>query len=879
MNAFTSSDWTAYLFASKNKKDFVNLMEVYLDATFFPLLNELDFAQEGHRLEFINPDDPNSELTFKGVVLNEMKGALSAPVQRLGLALQSLLFPTTTYHYNSGGDPELITSLTHQQLKDFHARHYHPSNTIFLTYGDIPAAEHQAHFEHRVLRKFGALKLDFAIPNEKRRTEPTAKLIKYPLDNCAGNLDGKTHIVLGWLLGPITDPLGTLRAKLLSDVLLDNSSSPLRHTLETSILGASPSPICGFDTSTREATFSCGLEGVNPEQSEVVEKIILDVLHRVADEGVTQESIDSALHQLELSKREITGDGLPYGLRLLMDTLIPAMHGGDATTALDIDPLLRQLREESQKIEFIPCMVRQLLLDNQHRVRLTMVPDSALIANQAIAERKQLASIRTALSDSAKALIISRARCLSERQQRQDDPELLPRVGLDDVPSELKIVEGVISQVGKTPAYWYTQGTNGMVYLQTIVDMPALSNADLELIPLFCACLTRVGSAGRDYRATQARHAAVTGGVKARAIIHSNVNNLCEGKGILVISGKALEGNQDKLSEILLETMTSTHFDELPKLREIVAQIRIQREEAITEHGHILALLAACSSLSPVATLNHQWDGMHGLKIIKYIDETLNDRVALQSFATRLEYLRNRLCEMPKQLLIVSEAEHQGRLNEVLEINWKNGIDHGDLNKTFKLPTPVQQPSRVGFLTNTQVNFCAKAYPTVAIGHADAPALQVLGDFLRNGYLHRAIREQGGAYGSSADHPDSGSFRFYSYRDPRLSGTFEDFDRALDWLQINNHLPRTLEEAILGVIASIDKPGSPAGEAISAFFGNLFGYTPEQRQLFRRRVLKVTIEDLKRVAITYLNADRSYSAVISDSHTLDTQEGWTVLPV
>ncbi|MBL8252765.1 MAG: insulinase family protein, partial [Candidatus Competibacter sp.] len=143
MNAFTSSDWTAYPFASQNKKDFNNLLDVYLDATFFPLLDERDFAQEGHRLEFVAPDDPNSELTFKGVVFNEMKGALSSSVQRLGLALQSRLFPTTTYHYNSGGDPEVIPDLTYAQLKAFHARHYHPSNAIFLTYGDIPAAEHQ----------------------------------------------------------------------------------------------------------------------------------------------------------------------------------------------------------------------------------------------------------------------------------------------------------------------------------------------------------------------------------------------------------------------------------------------------------------------------------------------------------------------------------------------------------------------------------------------------------------------------------------------------------------------------------------------------------------------------------------------------------------
>jgi Zn-dependent M16 (insulinase) family peptidase len=164
MNAFTSSDWTAYPFASQNKKDFNNLLDVYLDATFFPLLDERDFAQEGHRLEFAAPDNPDSELTFKGVVFNEMKGALSSPVQRLGLALQSRLFPTTTYHHNSGGDPEAIPDLTYEQLKAFHARHYHPSNAIFLTYGDIPAAEHQERFEAGALGQFQQLQLDLAIP-------------------------------------------------------------------------------------------------------------------------------------------------------------------------------------------------------------------------------------------------------------------------------------------------------------------------------------------------------------------------------------------------------------------------------------------------------------------------------------------------------------------------------------------------------------------------------------------------------------------------------------------------------------------------------------------------------------------------------------------
>ncbi len=876
MNAFTSSDWTAYPFASQNKKDFNNLLDVYLDAAFFPLLNESDFAQEGHRLEFAQPDDPQSELLFKGVVFNEMKGALSSPVQRLGQELQRRLFPTTTYHHNSGGDPVAIPDLTHEQLQAFHARHYHPSNAIFLTYGDIPAAEHQERFEARALHQFQALPLDLAIPDERRYTAPVTDLIYYPLDG-TDDLSDQTHIVLAWLLGPITDPLATLRARLLSDVLLDNSSSPLRHALETSELGTSPSPLCGFDTATREATFVCGLEGSNPECAEAVEQLIFDVLQQVVAQGAPQEAIDAALHQLELSVREITGDGFPYGLHLIMEALTPAIHGADPLPALDSDPLLEQLRAESRDPDFIPHLVRQLLLDNPHRVRLTMAPDAELSAKQAAVERERLATIRTALNDADQTRLVEQARILAERQQRQDDPEQLPKVGLEDVPLELKIAEGVQRPLGELPAAWYAQGTNGMVYLQAILDLPALEPDELDLLPLFCACLSEVGSAGRDYRTTQARQAAVTGGLSARANVRGGVDDVQQVKGVMVLAGKALARNQSALSDLLWETLTSARFDELPRLRELIAQLRAHREEGITDHGHLLALAAATSSLSPVAALNHRWEGLAGLKQLKTLDDALDDPEALTHFAHRLERLRDHLQQAPRQLLVVSEAEQQDAIAAALAAKWRDGAI---LAEPFTLTAPDAAPTRLGFSVNTQVNFCAKAYPTVAPNHPDAPALHVLGDFLRNGYLHRAIREQGGAYGGGAGyHPDSGAFRFHSYRDPRLAETLADFDRALEWLRTYDHPTRTLEEAILGVIAAIDKPGSPAGEAISAFFGTLFGRTPEQRRAYRQRVLAVTLDDLKRVAAAYLQPERACCAVLSDARTLADQADFTTLAV
>ena len=875
MNAFTSSDWTAYPFASQNKKDFNNLLDVYLDAVFFPLLDERDFAQEGHRLEFAESGNPDSELVYKGVVYNEMKGALSAPPQRLSQELQRRLFPTTTYHYNSGGDPSDIVALTYEQLKAFHARHYHPSNAIFLTYGDIPAAEHQHRFEQGALHPFQALPVNFAIPNEQRYPAPIQELIHYPLDD-ATDLSDQTHIVLGWLLGPITDPLATLRARLLSDVLLDNGDSPLRHALETSELGTAPSPLCGFDPSTREATFVCGLEGSNPEHAEAVEALVLAVLRQVAAEGVSQDAVDAALHQLELQEREVTGDGFPYGLHLLMEALTPAIHSGDPLSGLDSDPLLAQLRAETQAADFIPKLVRQYLLDNPHRVRLTMAPDPDWSRRQAADERARLAELRTALTEASRTDCLLRAQALAERQQRHDDPEVLPRVGLDDVPPDLKIAEGRQAAVRHLPTTWYAQGTNGMVYLQAVVDLPALNPDELELLPLLGLCLTEVGSGGRGYRATQAHQAAVTGGLSAHATVHGGMDDLEQAKGVFVLAGKALARHQTALVDLLWETLSTARFDEWPRLRELVARRRARREEAITGHGHGLALAAASAGFSPVAALNHQWDGLEGLRRLKALDERLEQTQALHEFAARLDQLCQRLQQQPRQLLVISEAGQQAAIADALAARWENPPNAAP---SFALAAPDSaQAVRCAYQVNTQVNFCAKAYPTVAPNHPDAPVLHVLGEFLRNGYLHRAIREQGGAYGSGAGyHADSGAFRFYSYRDPRLTETLADFDRALTWLHQTDHPARTLEEAILGVIGAIDKPGSPAGEAVSAFFGNLFGRTPEQRRRYRQQVLQVTLDDLQRVAAAYLQPERASSAVLSHGRVLAAEcPDWTI---
>ncbi|WP_277253694.1 insulinase family protein, partial [Neptunomonas phycophila] len=378
MNAFTSSDWTAYPFASQNKKDFLNLLDVYLDATFFSRLDPLDFAQEGHRVEFKEQGNAESDLVFKGVVFNEMKGAMSSATSILWQTVTKHLFPTVTYHYNSGGDPESITDLSYEQLLEFYRTHYHPSNAVIMTFGNIPVEELQTRFEEQALSRFEKLDVDISVPDEKRYFSPVRVEEAYALDD--ENTEEQTHHMLAWLLGPSIDLKAQLKAHLLSRVLLDNSSSPLRLALESTELGSSPSPLCGLEDSNRQMSFMCGLQGSDPEHAAAFEQLVLDTLQKVADEGVEQSVVEAQLHQLELNQRELSGDGYPYGLNLIMAAMSPAVHRGDPIALLNLDPVIDELREDIKDTNFIPDMIRTLLLENMHRVRVTLRPDNGMTA-------------------------------------------------------------------------------------------------------------------------------------------------------------------------------------------------------------------------------------------------------------------------------------------------------------------------------------------------------------------------------------------------------------------------------------------------------------------------------------------------------------------
>ncbi|MCU7819966.1 MAG: insulinase family protein [gamma proteobacterium symbiont of Lucinoma myriamae] len=869
MNAFTSSDWTAYPFASQNKKDFNNLLDVYLDAVFFSRLDELDFAQEGHRLEFEQADDANSDLQFKGVVYNEMKGAMSSTVSALWQTVSKYLFPTVTYHFNSGGEPTDIPDLNYEQLKEFYKVHYHPSNAVFMTFGDIPAQVHQKKFEHQVLSKFESLDKTIDVKNEKRFFSQINIEENYPLDTEEDH-NNKTHLVMGWLLGQSINLEEQLEAQFLSSILLENSASPLMQALETTELGNAPSPLCGLEDSNKEMSFLCGLESSTPENAQAFEKLVIDVLEDVEKNGIKKEQIEAVLHQLELNQREIGGDHYPFGLQLILSGLSTAIHRGDVITHMNLDVALRSLREKIQDPDYVQKLVRSQLLDNAHRVRVTFKPDDQLEKRRNDAEKARLAEIKSNLSNEEKNTLIDLASNLSERQNQLDTnfDEILPKVTVKDVPEAIKIPQHYEQQYADLKISHFNQGTNGLVYQQLILDMPQFTDDERQYLPIFNYCFGELGCGDKDYLEMQVWQSQVSGGIHAGSSMRGNIENEQQVSGFYTISGKALLRNHEEMTRLLKQSFKTMRFDENDRIKELISQIRTRKENSITGSGHSLAMQAAASGMSPVAHLNHKNNGLASIAFIKELDNNLqndSDDTAIMHITQLLTSIHTKLNNSPAQFLLVCEEYvYQSCCDEILQ-NWDSETIYSSKSNELLELAEIKKHVKQAWLTSTQVNFCAKVYATVPVGHADAAPLTVLGGFLRNGFLHRSIREQGGAYGSGANQDSANAcFKFFSYRDPRLTDTLSDFDNSLKWLVDTTHDYQALEESILGVISSIDKPGSPAGDAKTTFQSNLFGRNAQQRQKFRQQILAVSIDDLVRVAKTYLIGQEASVAIVSN---------------
>ena len=858
MNAFTSADWTMYPFSSRNEKDFINLLDVYLDATFFPRLSEDSFKQEGIRFEFENVADPKSGLRYKGIVFNEMKGALATPSAAMQRAVGRTLFKGLTYEHVSGGDPQDIPNLTWEQLKRFHATHYHPSNAYFYTYGNQSLERTLEVIERNALSRFQRIEVDTSIPDVTRIATPIQAVEPYPAT--AGDENAtKSQALVAWVTVPTGDSFRLLAMKVLAEVLISNAGSPLRKALIDSRLGTAMADGTGLQDDFRESVFGTGLKDVAADDAEKVQQVVLDTLERLADEGIDQAQVDAAIHRLEFEKRERSNAGFPYALRVLFTMLPPYYYGGDSYNALNFDADLERLERARKEGRFFENLIREELLENTHRALLTIVPDPDLEERQRRNELDRLAAIEAGMTETDKERIVAEALRLKEDQDAKQDLSTLPTLELSDIPMKFEDVPNREMKIGDAAVEFFPQPTNGVTYLDIRSDFAALTPEEKDLLPLFSRVLTQSGAAGQDYVQIASRMAAVTGGVGAAA----QVQSLAAQDDYLqsfVLSGRALDRNARPFVELLTDLIARLEID--PKrLKDVIAEAATRLESSISGLGFQFAILRAHSKLTSEGAINDQLQGIGMLHVMRRLARL--EESELGDLIVKLDVMRKRLFQ-PGNIRFVVTCEEgmiaplQTLLDELVEA-LPAGSDPGHPER----PEPLEFAPEAR-TAPVPVAFNVRIFKTVRYTHPDAAALLVLANYLRDTFLHRELREKGGAYGGYAQAGiGSGTFYFGSYRDPNIIRTYDVYDQAVKWVTEGKIEAEALKEAILGACGDVDPLESPDIKGRREATNRITGFTREERERFKQRLLEVTEDDLRRVAGAYLTVARPVQATVA----------------
>jgi Zn-dependent M16 (insulinase) family peptidase len=864
MNALTSPDATSYPFSTRNPKDYLNLLLVYLDATFFPLLTEDSFKQEGIRFEFEDPADPKSGLRYKGVVFNEMKGALATPQAAMQRNLGRTLFPGLTYANVSGGDPEHIPDLTWAQLRKFHAEHYHPSNAYFYTYGDRDLEKTLAAIEENALSRFQRLAIDSTIPNVKRFTKPVASVEPYSTGQ-GEDTARKGQALVAWVTVPGSDSFHLLAMRVLSEVLLGNAGSPLRKALIDSKLGSALADGSGFQDDYKETVFGAGLKGIDPDDAEKVQGVVLDTLERLSKDGVDAAQVDATIHRLEFEKRERSNAGFPYALKVLFNFLSPYQYGGDPYAALNFDADLEHLENARKEGRFFENLIAAEMLDNQHRGLLTLVPDHELEERKRRQELERLAAIEATLTDADRARIVEDAMRLKAEQEAKQDLDVLPTLQLSDIPMKFEDVPSREVKIGPAIAEFFPLPTNGITYLDIRSDFGALSQDLKDLLPLFSRVFTQMGAAGQDYVQIANRIAAYTGGIGAGPAVQPLAARDDYLQSFLV-SGRVLDRNIAPFIDLLTD-LTARLEIEPHRLKDVIDESATRLESSIAGLGFQFAILRATSKLSSEGAINDSLQGIGMLHEVRRIARLT--ATELGEVIAKLDAIRTTLFRQDSIRIIVTceEAMVQpitDRLRGLIDA-LPDGRANGHVEKPDPLPTVPE--ARTAPLP---VAFNVRSFKTVRYTHPDAPALLVLANYLRDTFLHRELREKGGAYGAVAQASiGGGTFYMASYRDPNVTRTYDTYDRATNWVLEGEITDETLKEAILGACGDVDPLESPDIKGRREATNQLTGFTRQEREKFKKRLLEVTAADLRRVARTYLSTGTYVQTTVAGPDLVD----------
>lgn len=846
MNAMTYPDRTVYPFASTDRADFFNLLDVYLDATFFPKLDYLSFRQEGWRHTV-----KDGQLGYQGVVLNEMKGAFGNPMRALNRGIDEALFAGTTYAVESGGDPLVIPELSHQMLLDFHASHYHPSQAMFMTAGRIAAADVQDHIQQRVLSRSSGRSAPRMPELAPVWDAPRQIEVRVPSQEARADEFG---VQLAWRLGESSDPLAVTRLQLLGRGLLGDASAPVLKAMESAGFGR-PSAMNGADTGSRQLDFHLGMEGLTEDQIEPALAVIRQALDRAAAEGVPAEVFQAALRDMRYRQREVRGGSMPDALGRLLGAVPALMYGGPVLAAFDNEPVLNQLEQQIADPDFFPAMVRELIANPTHVV-VRVVPDAQYATRRGELEAQSLAAQQATLDEAQLQRIRDEDEAIAAHRKAGSRTDVLPRIAPSDVSTEPRHVPVVDAPAPDLSAV--SIPSNGISYATLLVDLSSLPREDWPWLSLYAELMPElgVGDLGYEQAGAWRQQLVPSFGMYMDALQEAGRPGLTPRLGYFC---GGLQEKQADMAEVMRAWALSPRFDETERIAFLVKSGVEQTLSSLAEAGGQLASLAATAPLSAKRRFDHEVHGLASLPFVSALKAQLQQADGAKAIAQRLEQLHQRILACPRRMIW---AGSERRLDEALALLEATApvaaaASSGDQAEAAA-PLP---PANTALVLSTQVNHCYLAWPAPDSTQPDAAPLAVAAELLTHRILHRRLREEGGAYGGSAGYAgEDGLFLMNSFRDPRLAGTYADFAAALDELQAADYDAEAMDEAIISVIKRLDKPQSPYAQAMEADRLQRRGMTLAVRQQFRARVLGCTLAQVKQAVANWLKPEHASRA-------------------
>ncbi|KAJ8868408.1 hypothetical protein PR048_029924 [Dryococelus australis] len=882
MNAMTGPDYTIYPFATQNPKDYCNLMSVYLDAVFRPQLRELDFRQEGWRLEHEDVEDRNSPIIIKGVVFNEMKGVFAENQNIFQQNLLNEILPSHTYKYVSGGDPISIPKLSHKDLTDFQSKYYSPSNARFFSYGNFPITDHVSFINNNYLKDYGALTSITAretlVPPEKRWKSPRQKHVACRLDPMVADKDKQSTVAVGLLCSDITNIQDTFELHVLSELLVKGPNSAFYKTMVEPNIGAGFAPVTGYDAHTKDTIFAVGLQGVSAADFEKVVKIFDNTVDTVVSKGFDENQVEGVLHNIELNMKHQVSD---FGLGLLFNLTPLWNHDGDLVKALRIENQVSQLRQNlKHNPHYLQDKVKLFLDDNDHRLVLTMSPDECYEENLKRTEQELLKEKLASLTEEDKNKIYLQGIDLKREQERTVDTSCLPTLRVTDLKQIIDQTPVKSSSFASVPVQICVQPTNGISYFRGILNVSNLNDELKALVPLFCHVVTKMGTRKHDYRELDSLVQLKTGGLNLTPHIAEDMHDLSLYEEGVVLSSHCLDRNAKDLFELWSEIFQEVTLSDVKRFDTLVKVLAANLGNGIVSMGHVYAISAAASLISPSALQKELYSGLSHVSRMRDVAQMMDLAPVLEKIKTISECLLNkRHLRCAVNLSADSESSVMSKIESFI-----NSLP-ASCEKPF-VQTRAKDTNMSVTIPATHhvlpipVNYVAKCVATVPYSHEHFAPLRVLARLLTSKYLHPLIREKGGAYGSGASLSMTGVFSFFSYRDPGSCSTLNVFDGAHDWVLGNKFMDQDVEEAKLGVFQRLDAPIPPGSRGMIHF---LDGIDDESLQLHREALMTVSRDDLHTVCRQYLGWDsgtRSSLALVGPQNKqLVTREGecWNVV--